>query len=35
MISALTWIPRGAARAHPVRFELSADEVKRIETIAK
>jgi periodic tryptophan protein 1 len=28
MISALTWIPRGAAREHPIRYELSEEEMK-------
>ncbi len=34
MISALTWVPRGAPRAKPVRFELSAEEIARIENLA-
>ena len=28
MISALCWIPRGAARRHPVRYEMSEAEVQ-------
>jgi hypothetical protein len=35
MISALAWIPKGASRSKPVRFELSEEEVQRIETLAK
>lgn len=35
MISALSWIPRGANRAKPIRFELSAEDVGRIEELAK
>jgi periodic tryptophan protein 1 len=35
MISALAWIPKGASRSKPVRFELSEEEVHRIENLAK
>ena len=35
MISALTWVPKGAPRAKPVRFELSPEEIARIENLAK
>lgn len=34
MITALSWVPRGAARSHPVRFELSAEEVARVQELA-
>jgi len=34
MITALTWIPRGAARERPVRFELSEEEYSRIRHLA-
>ena len=34
MITALTWIPRGAARERPVRFELSEEEYSRIKHLA-
>ena len=34
MITSLTWIPRGAARARPVRFELSPEELERIKFLA-
>lgn len=35
MISTLAWVPRGAPRTQPVRFELSNEELQRIEGIAK
>jgi hypothetical protein len=35
MISCLSWVPKGAAREKPVRFELSADEYSRIQLLAK
>lgn len=35
MITALTWVPRGAARLKPVRFELSQEEYSRIKSLAK
>lgn len=35
MITALTWVPKGAARLKPVRFELSQDEYARIKLLAK
>jgi hypothetical protein len=35
MITALTWVPKGAARVKPVRFELSQDEYARIKLLAK
>ena len=34
MITSLAWIPRGAARQRPVRFELNADEYERVKTLA-
>ena len=34
MITALTWVPRGAARERPVRFELSEEEYGRIKHLA-
>ena len=30
MISALAWVPRGASREYPIRYELSEDEVKMV-----
>lgn len=35
MITALTWIPRGAARQKPVRYELSPEEYSRIKNMAE
>lgn len=35
MISALAWIPKGASRSKPIRFELSQEEVERIEKLAR
>ena len=35
MITSLAWIPKGAARARPVRFELSSSELKRVKQLAK
>jgi periodic tryptophan protein 1 len=35
MITSVAWIPRGVARARPVRFELSPEEYQRIKTLAK
>lgn len=35
MITALTWVPKGAARVKPVRFELSPEEYARIKLLAK
>ena len=35
MISSLTWIPRGAARSHPVKFELSPEELENIKKLAE
>ena len=35
MISSLTWIPRGAARSHPVKFELSPEELENIKNLAE
>jgi periodic tryptophan protein 1 len=35
MITALTWVPKGAARVKPVRFELSQEEYARIKMLAK
>ena len=34
MITSLTWVPRGAARARPVRFEISEEEFTRIQHLA-
>ncbi len=34
MITALAWVPRGAARERPVRFELSEEEYDRIRHLA-
>jgi periodic tryptophan protein 1 len=34
MISALHWVPQGASAARPVRYEVSAEEVKEIEKLA-
>lgn len=34
MISSLAWIPRGAARSRPVKYELSHEEVERIKELA-
>jgi hypothetical protein len=35
MITSLTWVPKGAARSRPVRFELSKEEYARIKNLAK
>jgi periodic tryptophan protein 1 len=35
MITSLHWVPRGAARADPLRFELSPDEYKALKKLAK
>lgn len=35
LITSLSWIPKGAARKHPVRFELSPHEYLRIKRKAK
>mmetsp|Transcript_116431 Transcript_116431/g.228448 ORF Transcript_116431/g.228448 Transcript_116431/m.228448 type:complete len:557 (+) Transcript_116431:33-1703(+) len=35
MITSLTWVPKGAARAKPVRFELSSAELSRVKSLAK
>jgi len=35
VITSLSWIPKGAARKHPVRFELSPHEYLRIKKLAK
>jgi periodic tryptophan protein 1 len=34
MIPALCWIPRGAARERPVKFEISAEEMARVRGLA-
>ena len=34
MITSLTWVPKGVARARPVRFELSPEEYQRIKSMA-
>jgi periodic tryptophan protein 1 len=35
MITSLAWIPRGAARSQPLRFELSPEEYKDLKKIVK
>ena len=35
MITSLAWIPRGAARQRPIRFELNAEEYERVKSLAK
>jgi hypothetical protein len=35
MISSLLWVPKGASRQRPVRFELSAEEMERVRELAK
>jgi periodic tryptophan protein 1 len=35
MITSVAWIPRGVARARPVRFEISPEEYQRIKTLAE
>ena len=35
MITSLAWIPRGAARQRPIRFELNAEEYERVKLLAK
>ena len=35
MISSVTWIPRGAARSRPVKYELSAAEFARVQELAR
>lgn len=35
MISSLAWVPKGAPRQHPVRFELSPEEYARVKSLAK
>ena len=34
MITALSWVPKGVARARPARFELSTEEYTRIKALA-
>ena len=34
MITSLAWIPRGAPRSRPIRFELSAEEYDRVRDLA-
>lgn len=34
MITSLSWIPRGAARSRPVRYELSQEEYIRVKQLA-
>lgn len=34
MISSISFIPRGAARTRPVRFEIGEEEYKRIQELA-
>ena len=35
MITASTWVPRGAAAAFPVKYEVDEDELARISKLAK
>lgn len=35
MITSVAWIPRGVARARPVRFEISPEEYQRIKVLAQ
>lgn len=35
MITSLSWIPRGAARQRPVRYELTPEEYQRVRSLAK
>ena len=35
MITSLAWVPRGAARQRPIRFELNAEEYERVKLLAK
>ena len=35
MITSICWIPRGAARQRPVRYELTAEEYQRVKELAK
>jgi len=35
LISAVSWIPKQAAAAKPVKYELTAGELKRVEYLAK
>jgi len=32
--TSLSWIPRGAARKRPVRYEITSEEFKRIRQLA-
>lgn len=35
MITSVTWVPKGASRSRPVRFELSKEEYQRIKNLAR
>lgn len=35
MITSLSWIPRGAARQRPIRYELTPEEYQRVRSLAK
>ncbi len=35
MITSLAWVPKGAARARPLRYEISPEEYKRVKAVAK
>ncbi len=35
IITSIAWIPRGASRSRPIRFEYSQEEVARIKRLAK
>ena len=34
MITSVAWVPKGAARERPVRYELSRDEFKKVKAIS-
>jgi periodic tryptophan protein 1 len=35
MITSISWIPRGAARQRPIRYELTPEEYQRVRSLAK
>lgn len=35
MITATTWVPRGASARHPTKYEVDADELDRISKLAR
>lgn len=35
MITCMGWVPRGAARQRPIRFEMSVDEMEKLRRLAK